>query len=258
MPPAGMPGYTGLSDAVSSSLLSDPEVRAACIGMDLTAVPLDLCPTLVRSKLLCTTNATLLEIDAAASGTLVADSSVDGGGKGVFATRDFEVGQTILPFTGQIVYHNLQHAAWSKDPYLAHRVYGGCPHMAPFAATAYRWGRTSVDVGVTSGFWTTRPTWAAFSGATKMCARSWPSTWPVWIVPSPWCAAGMVNDPRYTTDRPEKGKPRRAANTRYVQQWEMMQTPAQLVRCNAVRLEVIKPIKAEQELFASYGKHFRF
>lgn len=58
----------------------------------------------------------LLALDAAESDTYMRRSLIAGAGRGVFAARDFVAGEYILPFFGQVIYHDLGTAVYQSDP----------------------------------------------------------------------------------------------------------------------------------------------
>ncbi|KAK1866197.1 hypothetical protein I4F81_008717 [Pyropia yezoensis] len=57
----------------------------------------------------------LLAVDAAATDTYVRRSSIAGAGRGLFAARAVLEGELLLPFYGQVVYHDLDAAAYEAD-----------------------------------------------------------------------------------------------------------------------------------------------
>lgn len=257
-PPSRMPAYTCLSTAVVDELYGVAGMAAASNGDNLYKRPVHRWPrgaidVLLREQNVIgeTGQARLLEADAEASGTVVGRSTVPRAGLGVFATRAMSVGDDILPFFGQLVYHDLQIPARSTRPRTSNRLYGQDAVPAPLATTARNWMCTGLQLRAHGSLW--QPSSSYLQGA--MVPTTVGSDWglssdayphPVWIVPADCCAAGRVNDPR----------PHLSANAKYVQRFEPVFFHDQLIKADCAFLVVTRDIKAGDEILAKYGRRY--
>lgn len=82
---------------------------------DLTDVPVDVWP---EPALYVWNRAGFIDqlsADAKACGIRIGVSNVQSGGRGVFAKRRIGVGESVMPFSGQVVYADLMAAGLSDD-----------------------------------------------------------------------------------------------------------------------------------------------
>lgn len=167
----------------------------------------------------------LLEADAAASGTFVRASTNPGAGLGVFATRPLVEGAAILPFFGQLVYHDLQVAARSTRARLHLRLYGvDYVLLAGLCTTAGNWLDTGLQLRTSSTLLSALSSsylatfLPSFVGARMVyTAGEWPG--PAWVVPASCCAGRKANEPR----------PLFVENTRYEQVYDPVSCRGELV-----------------------------
>lgn len=192
----------------------------------------------------------LLKADAADSWTVVAPSGIHG--MGVFAASPLRVGLRILPFYGQIVYHDLEHAATSTNIFKQMAKYGSEELPSWLSSTAWKWLSTSMEVRMHRRFWNRSAECRRLSRvptalATKSCyATVRPSVHPLWVVPAAFCAAGYVNDPR----------PHLSANVEYVQVYDPVRTSTQLLVPGVVHMMVTRDINVGEEILVNYGDNF--
>lgn len=192
-PPSGMPVFTCLSNYVTSALFAVP----ALDGIDLATLPLGAWPACHFNSLKDADVARLLDAEAKGSGVRVGASTIPGGGRGVFATRKVKKGTRLMPFTGQILYQCLDAEASALDPQLKNSRYG----TSKFTTSARNWEKTAVGVKIRGGAWlaaarTGCTLKSSRSNASKKCRKRCLCTRSVWIVPAPFCVAGVVNDYR--------------------------------------------------------------
>lgn len=259
-PPPLMPAYTRLSPAIVDELSGVAGMAAASSGYNLYERAVHRWPrraidVLLREQQVLgeTGQGRLLEADAEANGTVVQRSTVPGAGLGLFATRAFSAGDKLLPFFGQIVYHDLQVPARSNRPRTSQRLYGLGVLPPPLATTARNWMFTGLQLRAHSSLWqssssslqgTMVPT---FVGSNMgLSSDAYPR--PVWIVPADFCAAGRVNDPR----------PHLLANVKYVQRFEPVSVCDQLIQADCAFLLVTHDIQAGEEILAIYGRRYPF
>lgn len=257
-PPRGMPTYTCVSHHVLSKLFP----VSITDDVDLLTLPVDQWPASSFQRLSEADPAALLRADARGSGVRVGPSTLPGGGRGVFAARDFKVGERFMPFFGQIVFESLEAAVSSQDALHRSSRYG----TAAFSTTASNWAKTAVEVQVHGSFWesavATRCTHMRSTKVTSRkrttrcrCRRS------VWVVPSHCCVAGVVNDYRTVHEADADGTPStipRAANTVLVQQWDPISTAAELTKAGAIHLLVTADIKKGEEVCLDYGEDYGY
>lgn len=257
-PPSRMPAYTCLSAAVVDELSGVAGMAAASNGYNLFKRPVHRWPrgaidVLLRELSVIgeTGQARLLEADAEANGTEVRRSTVPRAGLGVFATRAMSVGDDILPFFGQIVYHDLQLPARSTRPRTSERLYGLDALPLPLATTARNWMFTGLQLRAHSSLWQSSSSYlqnamvpTAVGSEWGLSSDAYPR--PVWVVPADCCAAGRVNDPR----------PHLSANAKYVQRFDPVLFGDQLIKANCAFLVVTRDIKAGEEILAKYGRRY--
>lgn len=256
--PRGMPSYTCVSHHVLSKLFP----VSVTGDVDLVTLPVDHWPAKSFQRLAGADTAALLRADARGSGVRVGPSTIPGGGRGVFATRDFKVGERFLPFFGQIVYESLEAAVSSQDALVRSSRYG----TAAFSTTALNWAKTAVEVQVHGRFWEgAAASRCSHMRSTKVtsrkratrcyCRRS------VWVVPCDCCAAGVVNDYRAVhevdTDGISSGIAR-TANAVLVQQWDPISTAAELTKAGAIHLLVTADIRKGGEVCLDYGEDYGY
>lgn len=257
-PPPRMPAYTRLSTAVVNELSGVAGMAAASSGCNLYERAVHRWPrraidVLLREQHVIgeTGQGRLLEADAEANGTVVQRSNVAGAGLGVFATRAFSVGDTLLPFFGQLVYHDLQVPARSTRPRTSERLYG--PDLLPpaLATTARNWMFTGLQLRAHSSLWQSSSGYLegamvpTFVGSELgLSSEAYPR--PVWVVPADFCAAGRVNDPR----------PHLLANAKYVQRFDPVVSCEQLTKADCAFLVVTRDIKPGEEILAKYGRRY--
>lgn len=258
--PAGAPQHTCLPQGVMQELYDKHALSLACPGVYLNDTPVDRWPMSAFSVLQKASVSELLAADARSHDVCVGRSSVPGGGRGVFAERRFAAGESVVPFFGLVVYDDLIDAAMSKDPAAHHTTYGA----GTFFTTARDWGQRAVEVVTACRFWegggvaqprpfsyTVLKEWQP--DPLKSCSR------PIWVVPAPYCAAGMVNDPRCVTrDAREQVPPgkKRTANVEMVQLWDPVLMASQVTLPGALFLVATVDIEVGSELFFDYGGEY--
>lgn len=253
-PPSGLPSYSCVPDAVLEHIWDHPTMVSSGRGRGLSGVPLynwrhaELAVLAAAAQ-----TGSLLAADAAASGAYVAASPVHG--LGVFAARPIAEGEIIMPFYGQLVYSDLEAATPSGDaPADGHR-YG--PHSLPLGlrCTVREWKRNALELRVDREIWTASarhppPSVVSPFIATKSCYCETPtaSTDPVWVVPAPFCAAGLANDPRPEGD----------GNAIFVQDPLPVHTKEQLVLPWTAHVEVTEDIEVGEEILVGYGDEYAY
>ncbi|KAK1862544.1 hypothetical protein I4F81_005112 [Pyropia yezoensis] len=257
-PASKMPAYTCVSQAVFNELVHAPGMVEACGGMDITDKPVHVWPTKAADVFVrqgdvfgLTGQPWLLEADAAAHGTTVQPSTLPGAGLGVFATRPLDVGAEILPFFGQLVYHDLQVAARSSRDRLSTRVYAKGVVAEGLATTAAKWLDNALQLQASISMWTASADDPASSMVpsvlgTVMSGEAGPAEElcrPVWVVPASCCAGGKVNDP---------GR-HQVANVRFEQRPRVIRTVKDLVKRSCGVLRVTRRIEVGEEVMVSYG-----
>lgn len=257
-PPPRMPAYTCLSTAIVDELSGVDGMAAASSGYNLYARAVHRWPRRAVDVLLREQNVLgetgqgrLLEADADANGTVVQRSTVPCAGLGLFATRAFTAGDTLLPFFGQLVYHDLQVPARSTRPRTCQRLYGLDELPPPLATTARNWMSTGLQLRAHSSLWQSCSSYLqgtmvpTFVGSNMgLSSDAYPR--PVWIVPADFCAAGRVNDPR----------PHLLANVKYVQRYDPVFRCDQLIQADCAFLVVTRDIEAGEEILAMYGRRY--
>lgn len=257
-PPPRLPAYTRLSTAVVDELAGVAGMAVASDGYDLYARAVHRWPRraidiLLREQQVIgeTGQGRLLEADAEANGVVVQQSTVPGAGLGVFATRAFSAGDELLPFFGQLVYHDLQVPARSTRPRTSERLYGLDKLPPPLATTARNWMFTGLQLRAHSSLWQSSSSYLqgamvpTFVGSEMgLSSDAYPR--PVWIVPADFCAAGRVNDPR----------PHLLANAKYVQRFDPVIYCDQLIKANCATIVVTRDITAGEEILAHYGRRY--
>lgn len=244
--PEGMPTYTCLTTAVVNKLMKTPMMRWTTRRRNLVGVPVgewDDCELNVLGE--AARSPFLLAADANASGTEVRRSPIHG--LGVFATRDLGEGARILPFTGQLVYEDLEACAlsrrWSGITYASMRI----PyHMR---CTAKSWLSRAIELRMDANMRglpadVLCPSRVAEAISTKACLTTFTGpTQSVWLYPADFCAAGYVNDYR----------PHGAANARFLPAHDPIMTAEQLLVPGAAYIEVTKRIRVGEEIVVNYG-----
>lgn len=252
-PPRGLPLYTAIPTWLLN-WLNDNHGLSRCInGRNLSGVPLDQWPLGGVSALLRADTEDLLQVDCDYNDVFVARSTIEGAGRGVFAARDFAIGDRILPMTGQIVYDDLTAALTSADPSLAIRRYAAASRVHCFSSTPLYWARFSVQLETRFPFWGSRsgPRFYDAAGASR----------PIWIVPARFCAAGVVNDPRHVRSDGSVSSAEsvgRAVNTVFDTVHPLIDDTSLLVGPGPVYLRVTKPIMEGEEFFVDYGSEYAF
>lgn len=249
----GMPAYTCLSNHAMSALFPVP----ALDGVDLATVPLGAWPAAHFKTLKAADTARLLDTEAKGSDVRVGPSTMPGGGRGVFATRAFKVGERLMPFTGQIVYQSLESEASSSSPEVRSLRYG----TGKFSSSARNWAKTAVEVKVRGSAWrhaarTECCLKLARSKRTKKCGKHCLCTRSVWVVPAPFCVAGVVNDYRQVRHANAMGQPlqaRRRPNAELVQRCEPAVDCADLTQAGFIHVLVTADIKEGEEVLLDYG-----
>lgn len=247
--PAGMPAYTCLTPAVVNLLQATPLMRETTRRRDLVGVPVgawDDSEIHVLGEAVF--SSALLAADASASGTEVLQSTIHG--RGVFATRDMRPGERILPFTGQLVYDDLEACAlsarWSGITYVSPRI---PRHMR---CTAKSWLSRAIELDMDADLWDAPadvvcPTRVPEAICTKACVRTYEGpTRSVWIAPAEFCAAGFVNDYR----------PGREVNAQFEQAHDPLMTAEQLLVPGAAHILVLTDVKAGEEIVVDYGSSY--
>lgn len=248
-----MPAFTCLSNHVMSALFAVP----ALDGIDLSTLPLCEWPESHFTTLKGADVSRLLDAEARGSDVRVGVSTVPGGGRGVFATRAIKAGERLMPFTGQIVYESLEVEASSTVLAVQGSRYG----TSKFSSTARNWAKTAVEVKVRGSAWrdaarTECVLKSRRTKATKRCGQHCLCTRSVWIVPAPFCVAGVVNDcrrvrggkgvvkPSTTTSRP---------NAVLEQRCDPAVTCCDLTQAGFIHVLVTADIKEGEEVLLDYG-----
>lgn len=182
---------------------------------------------------------------------MVNPSTLPGAGLGDFAERPFISGEIVQPFFGQMVDHDLQLPARSTRVRVSSTLHGADVVHPSLATTASNWMKTWLQVR-------THASSRQSSSISRHAAMVPPMVgselglssdqcdWPVWIVPTDFCAGGRVNDPR----------PNLVANVMFVQQDDPVQFPKQLAQRNCASLEVMRDINAGEEMLAKYRRRY--
>lgn len=225
------PAYTRIPDTLTTALAAVPVMAAAAPQpLDLAAWCVDQWPAAPATVLASgDDHRALAAVDAACSGTYVQRSSIPGAVRGVFAARAFATGECVLPFFGQIVYHDLD-----DDAYRGGGLYGEGLLPAALCTTIEYWGRRSLQVRIGSEFWEELPD------------APTPSDPIVSVVPPPFCATGWAN-------APPSGHPH---NAEFVQRADPVISHKQLCESDNLRVRVTRPIKEGEELFVCYGEAY--
>lgn len=257
-PPPGMPTYTCLSNHVMSALFPVP----ALDGIDLATLPLGEWPTSHLQVLASADVGRLLAAEAHASGVRVGVSTLKGGGRGVFACRSFKTGDRLMPFTGQIVYKNMDAEASSSDPEEQSSRYG----TRKFSTTARHWAKTAVEVNVHGSDWsgaarTQCRTKSSRSRDAKRCRKRCACHRSVWVVPAPFCVAGVVNDYRRVptvNGTQESGDTHRRPNAVLVQRIDPVPTHCELTQAGCIHVQVTRNIEEGEEVLLDYGTFYAY
>lgn len=229
----------------------------------LSSLPPYLWPLVAQSTFLQVDPGVLLAADAAGNGVRVGASTVIGGNRGIFALRQFEVGERLLPFFGQVIHHDLDFAASGTAGQTRERSYGS----GSFWTTARTWGKSSVEMPTSYKFWrgsaaSKIPPASCATVATKRCLTYCPCFRSVWLVPALCCAAGIVNDYRHVhnadLNQRDQHLPQRQANTELVQRWDPITTADELTQYGTTELLVTRVIVKGQEMFMDYGPDYGY
>lgn len=253
--PSHLPQYTCVPTHIARIVAAHPDLSHGTphgvAHRNLAEIPVDLWDDAGLSVLRREQRrGSLLAADAADSWTVVAPSRIHG--LGVFATRPLRAPLRILPFYGQIVYHDLERATTSTDIYTQLRKYGQDTLPSYLATTAWNWLSTSMEIRLSRRFWNRsaecrRLARVPTALATKSCyATVRPSIHPLWVVPAAFCAARYVNDPR----------PDMSANVEYVQVYDPVRTSMQLLVPGVVHMMVARDIEVGEEILVNYGEFF--
>lgn len=233
-------------------------MQEAAGGHDLYSLPLHKWPAaavdvLRREQAVIgeTGHPRLLEADAEAVGTFVASSTVPNAGLGLFAARALKKGEVILPFFGQIVYHDLQVPARSTRARLSSKLYGADVLHPTLATTASNWMYTALQLRAHVSLWNASSGYLQAAMVptvvgSELGLSSDAYERPVWVVPADFCAAGRVNDPR----------PHLKANAQYFQEHDPVCYCDQMIPHDGAFLKVVEDIKAGEELLAKYGRRY--
>lgn len=262
--PPALPSHTCVSHNVMNALLLMNGRRVAGVVERLRDLPLFEWPLTAVNFLDQADDDVLLAADAAGNDVRVGISTVPGAGRGVFALRDFQAGETLLPFWGPLVYEDLSAAALSGDPELQNTLYGS----GISSTTSLRWLKTAADVHTSRSFWTQtawRPSHFAVINEyvnTKhcrpYCACMAHHTCPAFVVPADTCAAGMVNDRRLNTNSDSGDTPaaaaKRQSNAILAHRKYPVCSSKDVTRADAVHLLLTLPIRMGEEFFLDYGR----
>lgn len=260
-----LPAHTCLSYNVMDALLAMDRSRAAGVNETLRHVALDQWPSGAASFYERVDSAVLLAADAAGNDVEIRPSTVPGGGRGVFALRDFVEGERILPFCGTLIYEDLSVAATSSIEEERNQLYG----KGMFSTSAKRWLDYATQVSTSRGFWDERewrpgPRATNPSMATKQCAAFCPCGGgpdiPVWVVPSCSCAAGVINTARRNRTSGAGDTARAAAkrkmNVSLYHNTFPVTTADELVRADVCIVLVTRRIRRGEEFFLRYGRAY--
>lgn len=255
-PPSVMPSYSCLPEAVVDRLchIRGMRTRGRGRGRGLMGVPVCSWTEAELSVLLAEERTgSLLAADARASGTYVAPSDVHG--RGVFAARNISAGEQILPFYGQLVFHDLEVATPPSDARVSTARYGLGSLPRDLCCTVRKWKRTALQLDMHRDFWEdaerrARPTDVATHVATKRCyyTSRMASPDPVWVVPAPFCAAGFANAP----DSHGYG------NAIFVQAPLPVHTKEQLVLPWTAHVQVTEDIAVGEEILVDNGDVYAY
>lgn len=177
----------------------------------------------------------LLYADAVSRATHIAKSKIKSphSGRGVFASRHFKRGDEVMYYYGTCVYKDMskQHSNSATYGYGAHTV------------TAADFRKWSCEI------------------TGKLLSRDGKS-YPIWIVPVPFCAARFINDPRYTREDEERvscPSVRRVANVRMELPSEKEYLSTKAIRSfKLLTLVATREIRIGEELFWDYGDQYYF
>lgn len=229
------PAYTRVPRYLTAALAGLPGMAQARGLCDLARQPVDFWPAAAADILAYgVDHRALLAVDAAASDTYVRRSSIAGAGRGLFAARDFLEGELILPFYGQVVYHDLDAAAYEADRTEEDKRYGDNALPSSLCATAQYWGKRSLQVRTGARFWDAGP---GLPAAADLLVS---------VVPPLFCAAGWANSPQ-TGHLP---------NAEFHQRAEPVESHAELVQSNNLLLRVTRFIQENEEIEVCYGEEY--
>lgn len=249
--PDRMPSYTCVSAAVTEVVRAHPSLSHGVPHRDLSVIPVDHRDhqelRVLRQE---QRRGSLLAADAAASGTYVAPSPIHG--FGVFAACPLRAGLHILPFYGQLVYHSLERAALSRHVYTRMTTYGCESFPEWLCCSAWTWLSTSMELRMQRNYWRGTVECRSLArvpaalGTKTRYATARPSIRPVWIVPSQFCAAGYVNDPR----------PRLTPKVEYLQVYDPVSSSEQLLVTGVLKMVVTWDISVGEKIVGDYGDFY--
>lgn len=155
-----MPPHSRLPSSVMNEFYKYTDVRAVAGGVSLKRLPLhewpERCMSICKSEVRDVDDAGvpwLVHADAAAYGTEVRTSSIRGAGQRVFATCFIENDESIIPFFGQLVYHDLQVPDRSRSARLSGASYGAKAVSSVLATTARCWQETAHQIRTDGELW---------------------------------------------------------------------------------------------------------
>jgi len=264
--------------------------------------PVDQWPAQLRCQLSVEDAMALRDQDAASSGVYVARSEIGGGtaGVGVFAARPFFRGDVIASFYGAIVYTNLgqqetktaryavaelgSHAPTAKDfrdRALAVRLRSSITlHQAseadaavtrPSGRTGLRSAGTIADGAGSSGMSTfSSVSWSLAGGGRDRVSAGGGTTRrgtvvkQVYVVPAPYCVAGLVNDPRAlspidTARERSSGDGRAPYNAQFIlQDDDGIRSSTDIIDPGYVTVRACRAIAMDEEVLVDYGTEYSF
>lgn len=234
-PLPGMPVYTRVSPAVAEALSTVPEMMLASLRCDLARTPVDLWPRPAANFLSARVDhRALAAVDAASSGTYVQWSSIAGAGRGLFAAREFAVAEVILPFFGQVVYHDMDDSFYANDSSAVGRKYGDKVLPGGLCSSARYWGKRSLQVRTSTCFWGSPV--GGLDESDRLLS----------VVPPRYCAAGWANAPPHGT----------AHNAVFNQRFDLVETHEQLMQHNCLGIRVTRSIRVGEEVQVCYGEKY--
>lgn len=264
--------------------------------------PVDQWPAQLRCQLSVEDTMALRDQDAASNGLYVARSQLGGGtaGVGVFAARPFFRGDIVASFYGAIVYTSLgqqetktaryavaelgSHAPTAKDfrdRALAVRLRSSITlHPAgeadaavtrPSGRSGLRSAGTIADGAGSSGMSTASSvSWSVAGGGHDPVSAQGGMTHrgtvvkQVYVVPAPYCVAGLVNDPRAlspidTARERASGDGRALYNAQFIlQNDDGIGSCTDLIDPGYVTVQACRTIAVDEEVLVDYGTEYSF
>jgi hypothetical protein len=222
--PQGFPAFSCLPDHMLTflaALWGEPDIVSRFGAESLCRWPVHFVQKLAAIDPLI-----LRSVDSAHFGVCVRESTIPGIGEGLFAVREIRKGDAIGWYNGTIVYRDLH----TSDP-IGSRTYGA----NLLSCTVDRFKRYAMQIDTAGSF-------ILQQEAAKL----------LFVVPSEWCSATKINDPRALEDEPISTT--RASNAKFCA--AMITSEKVLISPTVVEIVATKNISPGSEIFVDYGKDF--